>query len=201
MREGPLAALDVIKEVTGEDDVNAIGYCVGGTLMAVTLAWMAAKGDKRIASATFFAAQVDFTHAGDLHGVRRRGAAQGAREEDGRARLSRRQEDGERLQHAALERPDLALRDQQLPEGQAALPVRPALLEFGFDAHAGGEPLVLSAQLLSREQALQGPDGDRQRQARSRRRSPSRSTISRRARTTSRRRSRRSSARSSSAGR
>jgi polyhydroxyalkanoate synthase len=66
MREGPLAALDVIKEVTGEAAVNAIGYCVGGTLMAVTLAWMAAKGDKRIASATFFAAQVDFTHAGDL---------------------------------------------------------------------------------------------------------------------------------------
>ena len=66
MREGPLAALDVIKEATGEDEVNAIGYCVGGTLMAVTLAWMAAQRDKRIASATFFAAQVDFTHAGDL---------------------------------------------------------------------------------------------------------------------------------------
>jgi polyhydroxyalkanoate synthase len=66
MREGPLAALDVIKAVTGEATVNTIGYCVGGTLMAVTLAWMAAKGDKRIASATFFAAQVDFTHAGDL---------------------------------------------------------------------------------------------------------------------------------------
>ncbi len=66
MREGPLQALDVIKEVTGEDEVNAIGYCVGGTLMAVTLAWMAAKRDKRIASATFFAAQVDFTYAGDL---------------------------------------------------------------------------------------------------------------------------------------
>ncbi len=66
MQSGPLAALDVIKQVTGEDEVNAIGYCVGGTLMAVTLAWMAAKNDKRIASATFFAAQVDFTHAGDL---------------------------------------------------------------------------------------------------------------------------------------
>ena len=66
MHDGPLAALDVIKEITGEEDVNAIGYCVGGTLMAVTLAWMAAKGDKRIASATFFAAQVDFTYAGDL---------------------------------------------------------------------------------------------------------------------------------------
>ncbi|HKS63955.1 MAG TPA: class I poly(R)-hydroxyalkanoic acid synthase [Xanthobacteraceae bacterium] len=66
MKSGPIAALDVIKQVTGEDDVNAIGYCVGGTLMAVTLAWMAAKNDRRIASATFFAAQVDFTHAGDL---------------------------------------------------------------------------------------------------------------------------------------
>ncbi len=66
MRQGPLEALDVIKVVTGEDDVHAIGYCVGGTLMAVTLGYMAAKNDKRIASATFFAAQVDFTHAGDL---------------------------------------------------------------------------------------------------------------------------------------
>jgi polyhydroxyalkanoate synthase len=133
MREGPLEALDVIKEVTGEDRVHAIGYCVGGTLMAVTLAWMAAKGDKRIASATFFAAQVDFTYAGRPDGVRRRGPAQDHRAQHGRARLPRRQEDGDRLQHAALERPDLALRDQQLSEGQAALPVRPALLEFGFD--------------------------------------------------------------------
>jgi polyhydroxyalkanoate synthase len=66
MRQGPLEALDVIKDVTGEDDVHSIGYCVGGTLMAVTLGYMAAKNDKRIASATFFAAQVDFTHAGDL---------------------------------------------------------------------------------------------------------------------------------------
>src|SRR5947209_1870473 len=66
MREGPLQALDVIKQVTAENAVNAIGYCVGGTLMAVTLAWMAAKRDQRIASATFFAAQVDFTYAGDL---------------------------------------------------------------------------------------------------------------------------------------
>ena len=66
MREGPLEALDVIRDITGEESVHAIGYCVGGTLMAVTLAWMAAKGDTRIASATFFAAQVDFTYAGDL---------------------------------------------------------------------------------------------------------------------------------------
>jgi polyhydroxyalkanoate synthase len=66
MREGPLAALDVIKTATGESEIHAAGYCVGGTLLAVTLAYMAAQGDTRIASATLFAAQVDFTHAGDL---------------------------------------------------------------------------------------------------------------------------------------
>jgi polyhydroxyalkanoate synthase len=66
IRGGPLAALDVIKTATGESEVNAIGYCVGGTLLAITLAYLAAKRDKRIASATFFAAQTDFTYAGDL---------------------------------------------------------------------------------------------------------------------------------------
>ena len=66
MREGPLAALDAIEQATGEREVHAIGYCVGGTLLSITLATMAAKADRRIASATLFAAQVDFTHAGDL---------------------------------------------------------------------------------------------------------------------------------------
>ncbi len=66
VREGPLAALDAIKDATGEEQVHAIGYCVGGTMLAVALAVMAAKHDTRIVSATFFAAQVDFTYAGDL---------------------------------------------------------------------------------------------------------------------------------------
>ena len=66
MRLGPLAALDAIKHATGETKVHAIGYCVGGTLLSVTLAYMAAMRDTRIASATLFATQVDFTHAGDL---------------------------------------------------------------------------------------------------------------------------------------
>jgi polyhydroxyalkanoate synthase subunit PhaC len=66
VREGPLAALDAIKEATGEEKVHAIGYCVGGTLLSVTLAAMAARHDERIVSATLFAAQVDFTYAGDL---------------------------------------------------------------------------------------------------------------------------------------
>ena len=66
IREGPLAALDAIKQATGEDTVNAVGYCVGGTMLAVALAKMAADHDERIASATLIAAQVDFTYAGDL---------------------------------------------------------------------------------------------------------------------------------------
>jgi polyhydroxyalkanoate synthase len=66
IREGPLAALDAIKQATGEEKVHTVGYCVGGTMLAVALAAMAARGDERIVSATMFAAQVDFTYAGDL---------------------------------------------------------------------------------------------------------------------------------------
>ncbi|MFP5517441.1 MAG: PHA/PHB synthase family protein [Alphaproteobacteria bacterium] len=66
MVEGPLAALDAIQKATGERDVNAIGYCLGGTLLASTLAYMAAKKDDRIKSATFFTTMLDFTEAGEL---------------------------------------------------------------------------------------------------------------------------------------
>lgn len=66
MNEGILTALDAIEKATGERKVTAAGYCVGGTLLSLTLAYMAAKGDDRIESATFFATQVDFSEAGDL---------------------------------------------------------------------------------------------------------------------------------------
>src|SRR5471032_2982238 len=66
MKLGPLAALDAIEQATGEKKVSAIGYCIGGTLMATTLAYMAARGDERIAACTFFTAQVDFTEPGEL---------------------------------------------------------------------------------------------------------------------------------------
>ncbi|MGL9617839.1 class I poly(R)-hydroxyalkanoic acid synthase [Bradyrhizobium sp. U531] len=66
MKEGPLTAMDVIEKLTGEMKVHTAGYCVGGTMLATTLAWLAEKRRQRVSSATFFAAQVDFTHAGDL---------------------------------------------------------------------------------------------------------------------------------------
>ena len=66
LNEGVLAAMDVIAKATGEASVHALGYCVGGTLLAIALALMARRHDRRIASATFFTAQTDFTDAGDL---------------------------------------------------------------------------------------------------------------------------------------
>ncbi|MDE1883658.1 MAG: class I poly(R)-hydroxyalkanoic acid synthase [Rhodospirillales bacterium] len=66
MTEGVLAALDAIGKITRQHQVNAIGYCLGGTLLAATLGYMAAKGDERIASATFFVTLTDFADAGEL---------------------------------------------------------------------------------------------------------------------------------------
>ena len=71
MRDGIFAALDAVKDATGVEDPNCVGYCIGGTLLAATLAYMAARGDsnfgrERIHSATFWAAQIDFSEAGDL---------------------------------------------------------------------------------------------------------------------------------------
>jgi polyhydroxyalkanoate synthase subunit PhaC len=66
MKDGYLAALDAIEQATGEREVNAIGYCLGGTLLASTLAYMATKKDNRIRSATFFVTMMDFEEAGEL---------------------------------------------------------------------------------------------------------------------------------------
>ncbi len=73
MLEGPFAALDAIEKATGEKEVNVIGYCLGGTLLASSLAYLAAKGPKdpgpdpkRFRSATFFTTMTDFAEAGEL---------------------------------------------------------------------------------------------------------------------------------------
>jgi polyhydroxyalkanoate synthase len=66
MFEGPLAALDAMEAATGERDANVIGYCLGGTLLAATLAYMTAKGDDRFKSTTYFVTMIDFAEAGEL---------------------------------------------------------------------------------------------------------------------------------------
>jgi len=64
--EGTLAALDAVEKATGEKEINTAGYCLGGTLLISTLAYMAVKKDKRVASATFFTALIDFSQPGEL---------------------------------------------------------------------------------------------------------------------------------------
>jgi len=66
MLEGPLEAIDAIEQATGEKEVNIISYCIGGTLTASTLAYMAAKNDKRVKSATYMATLQDFTDPGEI---------------------------------------------------------------------------------------------------------------------------------------
>jgi len=66
MLEGPLAALDYIGRATGEKKVNFIGYCLGGTLLGATLAYLAQRKDERVASATFFVSLLDFSQPGEL---------------------------------------------------------------------------------------------------------------------------------------
>ena len=66
MHEGIFAALDAVRQATGERNANVIGYCIGGTLLSATLAYMAERDDHRIKSATFFTAQADFSDAGEL---------------------------------------------------------------------------------------------------------------------------------------
>jgi polyhydroxyalkanoate synthase len=66
MFEGPLAAVDAIEQATGVKEVNIIGYCLGGTLTGSTLAYMAAKKDNRVKSATFFVSLLDFSIPGEL---------------------------------------------------------------------------------------------------------------------------------------
>ena len=124
MLEGPLAALDAIEQATGEKEVNVIGYCIGGTLMAATLAYMTAQ----------------------------KGAVGRPRREDEQARISRRLGDGDDLQHAARQRSDLVFRGEQLPARQGSVSVRSAVLEFGFHPDAGGDAQLLSAQDVSGEQ-------------------------------------------------
>ena len=129
MHQGYLAALDAIEEATGEREVNAIGYCLGGTLLASTLAYMAAKKDDRIKSATFFVALTDFEEAGELGVFIDEEQLTSLEDKMNKRRLSRRQRDGDDLQHAARQRPDLVVRGEQLSAGQRPVPVRPAVLE------------------------------------------------------------------------
>src|SRR6202007_277472 len=66
MLEGPLAAMEAIEKATGARELNVMGYCLGGTLLGATLAYLAEKKQQRVASATFFVSLLDFSQPGEL---------------------------------------------------------------------------------------------------------------------------------------
>ena len=66
MLEAPIAALDAIQEATGERQVNVAGYCLGGILLSAAAAWLKAKGDDRIKSASYLTTMVDFCDTGEV---------------------------------------------------------------------------------------------------------------------------------------
>ncbi len=151
MLEGPLAALDAI----AAGDRRARRQCdrllPGGTLLASTLAYMAVKRDARIKSATYFVTMVDFAEAGELSVFI---------DEEQLAALEERMNSKGYLEGRDMATTFNMLRANDLIWsfvvnnyllGQIALPVRSPLLERRFDAHAGGDAQLLSAQHVSGE--------------------------------------------------
>ncbi len=66
MLEGAIGALHAMEEATGEREANVIGYCLGGTLLGASLAYLAHEKDDRVKSATFFVSLLDFSQPGEL---------------------------------------------------------------------------------------------------------------------------------------
>ena len=66
MLDGPVAAINAACAAAGSEDVNVVGYCIGGTITAAALAYLAEKGDNHVSSATFFTTLVDFEEPGEL---------------------------------------------------------------------------------------------------------------------------------------
>ncbi|ARU57323.1 poly(3-hydroxyalkanoate) synthetase [Oleiphilus messinensis] len=66
MQDGPLSAFSAIEKATGESEIHAVGYCVGGTLLACTLAYLKDKGESRTVSATYLTTLLDFSDPGGI---------------------------------------------------------------------------------------------------------------------------------------
>ena len=132
LRDGVLKALEVAREIAGAERVNALGFCVGGTMLGVALAVLAARGEDLVESATFLTSMLDFSDAGEI-GLFVDEASCGAREAAiGKGGVMPGRDLAMVFSALRVERPRLVVRGQQLSEGQVAGRVRHPLLERRF---------------------------------------------------------------------
>ncbi len=114
---GPIKAIDVIREITGVDKIHALGFCVGGTILSCASGVLAARGEDKLASVTLLTTMIDFSDTGDIGFLIDEATRRLARCDDRQWRHPARQGACVHLWHAARQRPDLALRGRQLPQG------------------------------------------------------------------------------------
>ena len=165
LEEGVFAALRVAKEIAKSDQVNALGFCVGGTLLGAALAVLAQKKRRAGRERDVPRRDARFLRAGADRPVRRRGERRGARGDHRRRRHPAGAGSRLRVLQPARQRPGLALRGEQLPARRAAGGLRPALLERRQHQPARADVLLLPAQHLPREQAARARRADQLRRA------------------------------------
>ena len=120
LRDGVIKALTVAREPSrGATRVNALGFCVGGTMLGAALAVLAARGEDLVESATFLTTMLDFSDVGDIGVVRRRDERAPREATIGAGRREGRPRSRHRVQRAAAERSRLVVRREQLPQGKA----------------------------------------------------------------------------------
>ncbi len=168
MKEGILAATEAAKRECGTKKINILGYCIGGTLLGTTLAYLAGRGEEPYNSATFLVAQVDFAKAGDLKlfiDDAQLKKIETLMNEKGYLEGSRMATVFNMLRPRDLIWPYVV---NNYLLGKKPFPFDLLFWNQELDAHAGGKPQFLSARVLSREQAGPRQDADGRRQARPR---------------------------------
>ena len=158
---GVVDTIEVVRKITGQKTINALGFCVGGTILCTALAALAAKGERPVGSLTLLTTLLDFEDPGtlgvfidEMHVALARADHRQGRHH-GRAANWRRP--SPRLRP---ERPGLELRRQQLPEGRVAAAVRPAVLERRQHQPAGPDVLLVPAAHVPAERAARSGPAD-----------------------------------------
>ena len=150
---GAIKAIEVVREISGQDQVNTLGFCVGGTIVATALSIMLARGDKPASSLTLLTTLLDFFRHRGAGSLYRRSTGGASRSRDRRRRHDAGQGLYRRLLQLASKRSGLELRGAELSERRGAAGLRFAVLECGRDQSPWPDVLLLPAQHVSGKQS------------------------------------------------